>query len=269
MNTILAPLRELGEYEDIQKQLNTQQGKVSISGCVDSQKLHMVYGLTEKYDVKLIVTYSDMKAKELLDDCKLYCRESYYFPAKDLIFYQADIHSNQLIKERVAVLRKLLEGEPITIVTTFSALMAHQLPLSVWQENVIEIEEGGIAEEAAIARQLVKMGYEKNYQVEAPGQFSVRGGIVDIFDLTRENPVRIELWGDEVESIRSFDIESQRSIEKLAEVSIYPATELILSKKALEDGLARMEKDCKKSAAFSEKRQNRRKRTDWNRQWQN
>ena len=73
MNTILAPLRELGEYEDIQKQLNTQQGKVSISGCVDSQKLHMVYGLTEKYDVKLIVTYSDMKAKELLDDCKLYC----------------------------------------------------------------------------------------------------------------------------------------------------------------------------------------------------
>jgi len=250
VNTILAPLRELGEYEDIQKQLNTQQGKVSISGCVDSQKLHMVYGLTEKYDVKLIVTYSDMKAKELLDDCKLYCRESYYFPAKDLIFYQADIHSNQLIKERVAVLRKLLEGEPITIVTTFSALMAHQLPLSVWQENVIEIEEGGIAEEAAIARQLVKMGYEKNYQVEAPGQFSVRGGIVDIFDLTRENPVRIELWGDEVESIRSFDIESQRSIEKLTEVSIYPATELILSKKALEDGLARMEKDCKKSAAF-------------------
>lgn len=253
MNTILAPLRELGEYEDIQKQLNTQQGKVSISGCVDSQKLHMIYGFTEKYDVKLIVTYSDMKAKELLDDCKLYCRESYYFPAKDLIFYQADIHSNQLIKERVAVLRKLLEGEPVTIVTTFSALMAHQLPLSVWQENVIEIEEGGIAEEAAIARQLVKMGYEKNYQVEAPGQFSVRGGIVDIFDLTRENPVRIELWGDEVESIRSFDIESQRSIEKLTEVSIYPATELILSKKALEDGLARMEKDCKKSAAFFRK----------------
>ena len=71
MNTILAPLRELGEYEDIQKQLNTQQGKVSISGCVDSQKLHMIYGFTEKYDVKLIVTYSDMKAKELLDDCKL------------------------------------------------------------------------------------------------------------------------------------------------------------------------------------------------------
>ena len=250
VNTILAPLRELGEYEDILRQLNTQQGKVSVGGCVDSQKLHMIYGLSGDYDVKLIVTYSDMKAKELLDDCKLYCKESYYFPAKDLIFYQADIHGNQLTKERVAVLRKLLEGEPITIVTTFSALMAHQLPLSVWKENVIEIAQGGIAEEAAIARKLVEMGYEKNYQVESPGQFSIRGGIVDIFDLTRENPVRIELWGDEVESIRSFDIESQRSIENMTQVSIYPATELILSKKALEDGLARMEKDCKKSAAF-------------------
>ena len=111
-----------------------------------------------------------------------------------------------------------------------------------------------VLQKAAIARQLVKMGYEKNYQVEAPGQFSVRGGIVDIFDLTRENPVRIELWGDEVESIRSFDIESQRSIEKLTEVSIYPATELILSKKALEDGLARMEKDCKKSSCLFQRR---------------
>ena len=102
--------------------------------------------------------------------------------------------------------------------------MAHQLPLSVWKENVIEIAQGGFAEEAAIARKLVEMGYEKNYQVESPGQFSIRGGIVDIFDLTRENPVRIELWGDEVESIRSFDIESQRSIENMTQVSIYPAT---------------------------------------------
>ena len=135
--------------------------------------------------------------------------------------------------------------------------------------DVIEIEEGGIAEEAAIARQLVKMGYEKNYQVEAPGQFSVRGGIVDIFDLTRENPVRIELWGDEVESIRSFDIESQRSIEKLTEVSIYPATELILSKKALEMVWQGWRRTVRNQLPFSEKRQNRRKRIDWNRRWQN
>ena len=72
--------------------------------------------------------------------------------------------------------------------------------------------------EKEIANRLVVMGYEKNYQVEAPGQFSIRGGIVDIFDLTEENPYRIELWGDEIESIRSFDILSQRSIENLQEI---------------------------------------------------
>lgn len=250
MDTVLQPLQELGEYEEIIKKLHTQQGKVSISGCVDSQKLHMLYGVTQDYDARLIITYSDIKAKELLDDCRLYDREACYFPAKDLIFFQADIHSNQLTRERVGVLRKILEKGSITIVTTFSALMAHQLPLSVWQENVIEFTQGGIAEENAIARRLVDMGYEKNYQVEAPGQFSIRGGIVDIFDLTRENPIRIELWGDEVESIRFFDIESQRSIENVTQVSVFPATELILSKRALESGLEKLEQDCKKTAAF-------------------
>ncbi len=249
MNALLAPLRELGEYDEIIKELQKEQGRVSVSGCVDSQKLHMIYGTGEEFDVKVIVTYSDMKARELLDDCRLYCKASYFFPAKDLIFYQADIHSNQLTKERIEVLRHISEGEPITIVTTFSAFMAHQIPVSAWQANVIHIDAGSMVEEVAIAKKLVEMGYEKNYQVEAPGQFSIRGGIVDIFDLTQENPVRIELWGDEIESIRSFDVLSQRSIEQLSEVAIYPATELILPKGVLEEGVRNMEAECKKRAA--------------------
>ena len=86
MNTLLVPLRELGEYEEIRKTLDKKGGKVSISGCVDSQKLHMIFGMDKDYDVKLIVTYSDIKARELLEDCRLYCRGSYFYPAKDLIF---------------------------------------------------------------------------------------------------------------------------------------------------------------------------------------
>ena len=248
MNALLAPLRELGGYEEILQKLRQPHGKVSVSGCVDSQKLHMVYGIGEEFDVKLIITYSDMKARELLDDCRLYCKSSYFFPAKDLIFYQADIHGNQLTKERIEVLRHILEGEPITVVTTFSALMAHQIPLEIWKQNVIQIDADSIVEESAIAKKLVEMGYEKNYQVEAPGQFSIRGGIIDIFDLTQENPVRIELWGDEIESIRSFDILTQRSIEQLSEVSIFPATEMILTKAVLEEGIRSMEKECKEKA---------------------
>lgn len=249
MNTLLAPLRELGEYEEITKALDKPGGKASVSGCVDSQKLHMVFGTGERYEVKLIVTYSDSKARELLEDCRLYCRESYFYPAKDLIFYQSDIHGNQLTKERIGVQRRILEGGAVTIVTTFAALMAHQLPLSVLEDNIICIDKESIIQEQALAQKLVAMGYEKNYQVEAPGQFSIRGGIVDIFDLTAENPVRIELWGDEIESIRSFDVLSQRSIEEnMTQVSIYPATELILSRPVLDAGFRQIEKDCKARA---------------------
>lgn len=249
MNTLLAPLKELGEYEEITKVLDKKSGKVSITGCVDSQKLHMIFGTDKDYDVKLIVTYSDIKARELLEDCRLYCRESYFYPAKDLIFYQADVHGNQLVKERIEVQRRILEGNPVTIVTTFAALMAHQLPLSVLEDNIIHVDKDSVIEERALARKLVAMGYEKNYQVEAPGQFSVRGGIIDIYDLTSENPVRIELWGDEIESIRSFDVMSQRSIEEnMTQVSIYPAAELILSQSVLDAGFRRIEKDCKEQA---------------------
>lgn len=251
MNTLLAPLKELGEYEEIVKALNKKAGKASISGCVDSQKLHMIFGTDNNYDVKLIVTYSDIKARELLEDCRLYCRDSYFYPAKDLIFYQADIHSNQLTKERIEVQRRILEGEPVTIVTTFAALMAHQLPLSVLEDHVVAIGKDSIIEEQALAQKLVAMGYEKNYQVEAPGQFSIRGGIIDIFDLTSDNPVRIELWGDEIESIRSFDVLSQRSIEEnMTQVSIYPAAELILSQSVLNEGFLKIEKDCKERAKY-------------------
>lgn len=256
MNLLFAPLKELGEYDEIVKGLTAADAKVSISGCVDTQKLHLIFGLgagdvRTDFDVRLIVTYSDMKARELLEDCRLYCRESYFYPAKDLIFYQADIHGRQLATERLAVQRRVLEGTPITVVTTFAALMAHQVPLSVLQENVIEISKGSVVEENALARKLVAMGYEKTYQVESAGQFSIRGGIMDIFDLTADNPVRIELWGDEVESIRSFDVLSQRSVEEnLTHVSVFPATELILSQQKLDKGFHEIEKDCKERAAY-------------------
>ena len=88
------------------------------------------------------------------------------------------------------------------------------------------------------------MGYERAAQVEASGQFSVRGGIIDIFPLTEENPWRIELWGDEIDSIRSFDAESQRSIENLEEISVYPAAELILSRRQIEEGIREIEKEA-------------------------
>jgi transcription-repair coupling factor (superfamily II helicase) len=247
MEALRAPLRELGEFEEIQKKLNRKEPVcLGLSGCVDSQKLHMIFGLGEGFRYKLIITYSDQRMREIYEDYKFYDRNVRMYPAKDLIFFQADIHGNQLVTERWKVLRRLLEGAPLTIVTTLDSLMEPRIPLEQVKKDIVHINSAGQVQERELAGKLVKLGYEKTYQVEAPGQFSVRGGIVDVFDLTEENPYRIELWGEDVDSIRSFDVLSQRSIEKLDSVDIYPATEMILSKDERARGMKLIGAEAKK-----------------------
>ncbi|MCI8924581.1 MAG: transcription-repair coupling factor [Lachnospiraceae bacterium] len=250
MKALTAPLMELGEFEELKKRLEKERACVALTGCVESQKLHMVYGLGEGFYNRLIVTFSDLRVKELLEDYRFYDRDAAAYPARDLIFYQSDIHGNRLVMERMKCLRRILEGKPVTVVTTFSSLLAPQIPLSAWKDHLFRIEENGTVDEKELADALVEMGYEKTYQVEVPGQFSIRGGIVDIFDLTEENPYRVELWGDEVESIRSFDVLSQRSIEKLSGITVYPASEMLLSEEQLRAGMERIEKE---GEAFSQK----------------
>jgi len=248
MQALLSPLQELAEFSDMKKSIQSDSCVTSISGCVDSQKLHMLYGLAEGFKYKVIVTYNDLRAKELFEEYKFYDHNVLLYPAKDLIFFQADIHGNQLTKERIKTLRRLAEKKPMTIVTTFAALMTPQV---LWEEkkDILHIEKGSILDESKLAKRLVALGYEKTYQVETNGQFSVRGGIIDIFDLTEENPYRIELWGDEVDSIRSFDVLSQRSVEKLNSVTIYPATEFVLEEDRLHKGMEKLLAEAKKQEA--------------------
>lgn len=243
MQALLAPLGELAEYDQIRDLILKKQGIAALSGCVDSQKLHMIYGLSQGFGCKVIVTYNEIRAKEIYEEYKFYDRNVLLYPAKDLIFFQADIHGNRLITERVKVLRRLCEGRPFTMVTTFAALMAPQVQWDLEKDTIL-VEKHKAVEETGLAAQLSAMGYERTYQVEAPGQFSIRGGIIDVFDLTEENPYRIELWGDEVESIRSFDILSQRSIEQLSGVRIYPATEFVLDGEALKKGMVKLEQEA-------------------------
>ncbi|MBD5481365.1 MAG: transcription-repair coupling factor [Lachnospiraceae bacterium] len=243
MNMLTAPIRELGEYEEMQKAVRNGES-MSVIGCVDSQKLHMVYGLGEAFPLKIIATYSDLRAKEICEDAALYDRNVMYYPAKDLIFYQADVHGNELVSQRVRCLRSILQGEAVTVVTTFDSLMTPQMPPEILYDSVVIIQEGGMVDTGALSGRLVSMGYEKTPQVEAPGQFSVRGGIIDVFDLTEENPYRIELWGEEVESVRSFDILSQRSLEGLKEIRIYPAAEMILTPERIAQGMERMKREA-------------------------
>ncbi len=247
MKFLQAPLQELADYQNMRDILVRKGGNLEVTGCAESQKWHLMYGLCEDFDVKIIVTFSDLKAKEICDDVRFYDKRVCFYPAKDLIFYQADICGNQITAERMKVFRRILEGEQITIVTTIDAFMTPQVPLRVLKDNVISLRKGAILQEEALAMKLTGMGYTRNYQVEEAGQFSIRGGIIDIFDLTEENPYRIEMWGDEIDSIRRFDILSQRSIEKLKEVVIYPALEMVLSDAVTHEGIKRIGKDAEKT----------------------
>ncbi|MCR4705945.1 MAG: transcription-repair coupling factor [Lachnospiraceae bacterium] len=250
MRALLAPLREIGEYDEIRQLLLKKEGNVNVNGCVDSQKLHMFCGLGDGFKYKIIVTFNDIRVNEILEDARIYDRNVVSYPAKDMIFYQADIHGNKLTTERMRVLRRILEGVPTTIVTTFDALQALTAPLESLRAQIVRLQKGRSISVDDLSVALVAAGYEKVYQVEVPGQFAVRGGIVDIFDLTEENPYRMELWGDEIDSLRSFDAESQRSVEELSSVSVYPATELVLTSEVLKKGLDRLTKD----ASAAEKR---------------
>ena len=242
MNTLTEPIKELSDHEGLVKALNAGKA-VSLSGCADSQKIHIAEGLSDGFKYKIIATYSDIRVKEIAEDLKLYGDNVLFYPAKDLIFYQADIHGNKLVTERLKVLRSIVEGSACTIVTTYDALMSPVLPIEHVAAGSISISTSDVIDIKKLASDLVDIGYIRNYQVEEPGQFSVRGDIIDIFDTTEANPFRIELWGDEVESVRSFDIDTQRSIESLECISIFPASEMILTQDMLYDGLKKIEED--------------------------
>ena len=241
MNTLTAPLKELKEFNDIKDNLTLKNTPIQVTGCIDSQKCHLISGLGESYPWKLIITYNDIKAKEIYEDYKLYDKNVYLYPAKDIIFYSADIHGNALVRDRLKILRRLIEQEPVTVITTLDGGMDKILPLDFLEKRVITIKEAGTVDLTKLMADLVHLGYERLGQVEGPGEFAVRGGIIDIFPPTDECPIRIELWGDEVDSIRTFDISSQRSIERIEIVRIYPAAEMILDEDRMLLGLRKIE----------------------------
>ena len=243
MKTFIAPLRELKEFNHIRDCLTVAGRAVQITGCIDSQKCHLISGLGEGYPFKLIVTYNDIKAKEIYEDLKLYDKNVYYYPAKDIIFYSADIHGNALVKTRLKILKRLIEKEPTTIITTIDGGMDRILPLDLLTKSVIDVEEGGKLDLNVIQKELIHLGYSREAQVESGGEFAIRGGILDVFPPTEECPYRIELWGDEVDSIRSFDVNSQRSIERVEKFRIYPAAEIVLDEKRMAAGIKSIEKE--------------------------
>ena len=246
MRTFLEPLKGLSGFADMMKSVQKEKGLYSVTGCIDAQKPHMMYSCNNDKKHSIIVTFHEQKAKELYEDYRFFDADVVYYPAKDVLFYQSDIRGNVLTAERIRALKAIHEKERVTVITTFDALMNTQAPPEKIWDAVLYFTPGDELSLDEVAAQLIRMGYEKEYQVETMGQFAIRGGILDIFPLTEENPIRIEMWGDEIDTIRTFDTESQKSIENIEMIGIYPACELVLSEKEKQDGIDALLKEASK-----------------------
>ena len=228
MKALLAPLAELADYEEIRKNRTKENGMIQISGCVNTQKIHLLSGIGSGCGYKLVVFSNEEKAKKAYEEYLLFGEETYLYPARDLLFYYADIKGKTLTNRRMEVLRAIAEKkkeEPVTVITTMDAFLDGIISPDEIQKNRIHITGEDTVDLTKLEQDLTALGYERETQIEAPGQFAVRGGIIDVFPLAEEMPVRIELWGDEIDSIRMFDAKSQRSIENISEITIYPASE--------------------------------------------
>ncbi|MDD3339298.1 MAG: transcription-repair coupling factor [Lachnospiraceae bacterium] len=225
MEAFLNPLEGLAEYEEIKSAIKTNRGLLQVSGCIESQKAHLMHGLSGDFPYTVMVVENDLKAKELYEDYRFYNKDVMLYPAKDVLFYQADIHSNLLDRQRMQVLKTLLEKKKAAVILTMPGCMDNIMTRQSLKDHMLRFETEKTLDLEEMKVKLVELGYERTAQVEMTGQFSVRGGILDIFPLTGEHPVRMELWGDEIDSIRTFDVETQRSVEELTKVKVYPASD--------------------------------------------
>ena len=246
MKTILEPLREIEDFAGCENAIAKADTPVAMTGCSDTQKAQLIAALMDKSDYHLVITHDEIRARELIEDLRMYDHDVMYYPAKDLIFFSADVHGQAITQERLAVIRRLQTGTPTTIVTTVDGGMDACLPYTHYKKHEITLKTGDKVDLIKLSDLLTEMGYENAGQVDREGEFCVRGGILDIYPETEETAYRIDLWDDEIDSIKSMDVESQRSIESLDEVKITPASEMMLSADASEKGIEQIKKESKK-----------------------
>lgn len=251
METFYEPLLTMAGMEQINKILTHPNGHIMVSGCIDTQKVHFAQAIAHNYKFKVIITNDETKARQIQEDCTFFDKNSVYYPAKDFIFYSADIHGSQIVGERLDCIYRIIntlqnkDNNSLTLVTTIDGCADMLISLNKYINHTITFHIDDVVDVEKLAKELVSIGYERCGMIEAKGQFAIRGGIIDIFSHIDEVPVRIELWDDEIDSIRTFDVSSQRSIEKVKSYSVFPATECILTQDEIEDGMEKIKEEAK------------------------
>ncbi len=237
MSDILA--KELPKIKKFNAYINDVQKAnfpITLSGLSDSAKSHFVYA-TRFYTGKpiLIVTYNEIELKKIKENMKFFSEEEIFiYPKREVIYYDIDTTNKDTTMDRLDIYTRLYNSEPCVILTTVEALMQKTINKEDLFLNVISLEYGSTIILEELITKLSNLGYERTDMVEGRGEFTVRGGIVDVYPLTTENPIRIEFWGDEIDSIRIFDAETQRTIDSVKEINIFPVEEFLVNPKEIE-----------------------------------
>ncbi len=221
---------------------------VNIWGLTRCSRPLFMEALRAENTFSLVVTYDRARADKLYKDYGFYDKDVYLYPAKDALFYYADVHGNLTSTRRLEILKRIYKNERTVIITTIDGLMDRLPDMKYFRNHAFVLSVGQETELEKIKNDLVMLGYENVPVVESRGQFSARGGILDIYPLTEECPCRVEFFGDEVESIRYFDENTQRSIENCESIEIFPSSEYVLSLARKRRGIDAIEAECEKVA---------------------
>lgn len=196
--------------------------KCSIVGNI-TQKLELL----SHYDnnLKLLICENEEEGIKLLNDAKPFFSCAYYYPEKDIFYYNAESSSTVFMQERLNALEAIAHVENVLIITSWRAAIELMPSMEVITAKEILLKVGNTLDMDSLRVELVKNGYEILKRVENKGELAIRGSIIDIFGFTMDNPVRIELYDDEIDSIREFDVYNQRSLDAIDSVRIFIASD--------------------------------------------
>ena len=228
MNSLVKVVPNVKKFNDYLFEVKKGTKPMMLSGLTDVGKIHMAYA-TKFYSEKpiCIVTYNELQAKKIVSDLAFFGDTVRFFPKREIISFDYLAESKDTLFQRISVLNNIVKGKSKIIVTTVEAAMQKMITKDSLYKNVMHLKVGDLLSLDKLKEKLVLLGYERYDLIEGKGQFSIRGGIVDIAT-SKNHGVRIELWGDEIDSIRKFSIASQRTTEMLKDVEIYPSYEFLL-----------------------------------------
>lgn len=246
MHGFYRPLLENEEYISLAKGMQKRLGYQMVYGLASSQVSYLAGALADGFrHPVLFLTTGSQSAKKKVNDLKtlLPGREVLLFPDLDPVPFGAIAQSREVMAQRLKTIQALLGTADVVAVAPAEALLKKLIPVETFRGYCFDIKWGERLDLAKTVQTLVEQGYERVDMVEGPGHFSSRGGILDIFPLAMENPVRVELFDDEVDSIREFTVDTQRSKDKLKHITIYPAKETIFPGALIANVLPKIQKE--------------------------